>query len=186
MSAKAQRIGNRDVQIGLDGRVGCVVEVALRVGVVQADGGRNDAVVQRHHADDQLDGTSSTQGVTHLRLGGADVGLVGFFLTHGNLDGAGLAAVVHGRTCAVGVDVEAFTGLEVGFVQCLLDGERLGGAIGTRCRAVVSIAAVAIAAELGVDLRAALLGMFVLFEEDDARAFGDDEALTGASLKAVS
>ena len=47
---------------------------------------------------------------------------VSFFLTHGNLDGFGLAAVVHGRTRAVCVDIDAFTRLELGLLEGLLDG----------------------------------------------------------------
>ena len=78
--------------------------------------------------------------MTHLRLGGADVGLVGFLLAHSNLDGAGLAAVVHRGARTVGVDVKALTRLELGFFEGLLDGQTLCSAIGTRSRAMVGVA----------------------------------------------
>ena len=86
MSAEAQGIGNRNVQIGLDGRVGRVVQVTFWVGLVQSDGGRDDAVVQCHHTNNQFDGTSSTKSMTHFRLRGTDVSLVGF-IAHRTLDG---------------------------------------------------------------------------------------------------
>ena len=41
---------------------------------------------------------------------------------------------------------------------------------------MISIAAVAIAANLSIDLGASLLGMFIFLKEHDARAFGDDKA----------
>ena len=139
MSAEAQRIGNGNVQVHLEWVVGCVVKVALGVGFVQTDGRGNDVVIQCHHTDDELDGTSSTEGVTHFRFGGADVCLVSF-IAHSNLDGAGFTAVVHRGACTVCVDINALACLKLSFIQSLLNCQTLSRAVGTGSRAVVSIA----------------------------------------------
>jgi hypothetical protein len=51
----------------------------------------------------------------------------------------------------------------------------LCGAVGTRGCAVVSVARVAITAKFSINLCATLLGVFVLFKQDDTRTFGDDK-----------
>ena len=67
MSAEAQGVGDGDVQIHLERFVRRVVKVTFRVGFIQADGRRYNTVVQSHHTDDKLDGTSGAEGMAHLR-----------------------------------------------------------------------------------------------------------------------
>ena len=167
MSAEAQGIGNGDVNIRLNGYVGRIIKVAFRVGLIQTYSRGDDTVIQRHHTDDQFDSTSSTKGMTHLRLGGANECLMCFFLTHRNFDGFGLAAVVHGRTRAVGIDVNRLARLELGLIQSLLDGQGLCSTVGTRGSAMIGIAAIAIAAQFSIDLRATLFGMLVFFKKNN-------------------
>ena len=73
MTAEAQGVGDGDVEIDVSGCVWRIIEVALGIGLVETDGWWDDACVEGHGADHQLDATGSAEGVTHLRLGRADV-----------------------------------------------------------------------------------------------------------------
>ena len=88
-----------------------VVEVALRVGVVEVDRRRQDPVADRQQADDRLDAPGSRDQVAHHALGAGDRHLVGR-LPERFLDGQGLDRVVDRRAGAVGVDVVDVRGVE--------------------------------------------------------------------------
>ena len=89
----------------LAGGVGDVVEVALVVGVVEVERGRDDAVVDGHGADDQLDAAGGAQQVAGGALGGGDHQAVVGVVAEGLLDGLGLGQVAQFGAGAVGVDV---------------------------------------------------------------------------------
>ena len=106
MASKAEGVGDGDVEIGLDGLVGGIVKVAFRIWLIQSDGRRDDAGVESHDGGDKFDATGSAEGMTHLRLGGADMCSVGFFLAHSDFDGLGLTTIVHRSTRAMSVDIQ--------------------------------------------------------------------------------
>ena len=175
MTAETKGVGDGDVKISFNSLVGRVIEVALGIGLIQTNGWRDNTGVECHHGSHQFNAASSAEGVTHLRFGGADMGTTGFFLTHRNLDGLGLAAIVHRGTGAVCVDIKVFTRLVASLFECLLDSKALGGAVGTWSRTVVSVAAVAVTADLSINLCTTHFSVFILFKKDDASAFSDDE-----------
>ena len=108
MAAKAQGIGDGQIYLRPDRLVGDIVQIALGIGTVQIDGGRDDAGLQSLQAGDGFDGARCTQHMARHGLGGADEGRPGIFFTQGLLDGQGLRHVVQGRAGAVGIDVDRF------------------------------------------------------------------------------
>src|SRR5487761_217015 len=72
VAAKAERVRDRHLDLNLARRVGDVVEVALRVGLIQVDRGREHATVQGQHAGRGLDRAGRAEQVAVHRLGGAD------------------------------------------------------------------------------------------------------------------
>ena len=86
------------------GHVRDVVEVAIRVGVVEIDGWGKHAVADGQEADDRLDAAGRGDQVAHHALGAGDRHLVGR-LAEGPLDRQGLDRVVDRSAGAVGVDV---------------------------------------------------------------------------------
>ena len=59
MAAEAEGVGQAQVDVGLDGDVGRVVQVALGIRRVQVDRRRDDALLQGQHGGDGLDGIAA-------------------------------------------------------------------------------------------------------------------------------
>src|SRR2546430_10121345 len=55
--AEAERVGERQLDVELPGALGNVGEVALRVGVLESDGGRRDPLLDRLYLDHRLNGS---------------------------------------------------------------------------------------------------------------------------------
>ena len=162
------------------GGVGCVVEVALGVGLVEVDGGGYDSVLECEGADDELDGAGGAEHVAVHGLGAADDGAACLFLAEGFLDGGRLALVVEWCAGAVGVDVEVLAGLEGGLFECEAHGFGGAASLGVGGGVVVGVAGVAVAAYLGVDFGAALAGELFAFKYQYAGAFAEHEAAAAA------
>ena len=114
--------------------------------------------------------------VAQLALGARDAHHPGVVLKH-VLHGQRLGLVAQWRAGAVGVDVADVGGIEVRVCQCQV--HRLGGACAMFIGLgdVAAVGASAIAEQLGVDLRAAGLGVFQFLEHDDPGAFAEHEAV---------
>ena len=80
LTAKAEGIGQSDVHLALACRVGDVVQVAGRVGLLVADGRGQYAVLDGQGADNQLYGSGSAKHVSQHRFGGTDLHLAGNIL----------------------------------------------------------------------------------------------------------
>ncbi len=104
MAAEAEAVGHDVVDARFAGDVGDVVEVAAFAGVVEVDGGGEDAGVNGQGRGDQLDAAGGTQEVAELALGAGDLEPAGVG-AEDLLHGAGLGEVAERGAGAMGVDV---------------------------------------------------------------------------------
>src|ERR1700686_198066 len=75
--AEAERVRERQLDIQLAGALRDVIEVTLRIRVLQVDGGGRDPLLDRLDRDDRLDRSGGPQQVAQHRLGGADRNPIG-------------------------------------------------------------------------------------------------------------
>src|ERR1035437_3087397 len=113
MAAESERVAEHHVHAPRHRLVRRVVEVALRVRRLVADRRRNDVVLDRERAEDELDGARRSQHVAGGALGGTDVD-AGRVRPEDRLDGLGLVQVVRRRGGAVRIDVLHAARLEPG------------------------------------------------------------------------
>ena len=104
VAAEAEGIAHGHVDAGLARLVRHVVEVAGRVGIVEIDRGRQDVVLDRLDAENELRRARRAEQVPGHRLGRADGQLLRVVAEDG-LDRLGLGHVADRRRGAVGVDV---------------------------------------------------------------------------------
>src|SRR5690606_31592586 len=120
--------------------------------------------------------TGRSQGVAGHRLRGAHRRDV-LAAAEDRLEGQRLVEVVSRRAGAVCVYVADRLGLEAGRLEGPAHRSRGADSARRRCGDVVSIGAGGVADDLGVDLRAPLLGVFVLLQQEDPGAFTGHEAV---------
>ena len=72
MAAEAEGVIEDGVDLHFAGFVRGVIQVARGIGVIQIDGGRNDAVLDRLDADDAFDRAGGAEHVAQSTLGGGD------------------------------------------------------------------------------------------------------------------
>lgn len=82
LSAETKAIRGGDVALGLAGRVGDIVEVALGIGCFVVDGGGEHFVLHRHQADNQLRRPGGGDQMARHALGARDRKLVGMRAEH--------------------------------------------------------------------------------------------------------
>src|SRR5918911_3572197 len=70
VASEAERVGERDLALFLSRHVGDVVEVALGVGRLVVDRGRDHSSVDREHAGSRLHFAGAAEQVPMHRLGG--------------------------------------------------------------------------------------------------------------------
>ena len=144
--------------------------------VVEVEGRRHDLVAHREDREDRLDRAGGAQQMADRRLGRGHRELVGVVAEQA-LHRAQLDLVAQRRRGAVRVDVVDLVGVELGALQRRLHGAVAAVAVLRRRGDVIGVARQAVAHDLGIDLGAALLGVLVLFEHDDAGALAHDEAV---------
>ena len=83
LPAEGKRIRHGDIQFLFTGNMGNIVQVAGGVRVIQVDGWRDDIVIQRLDADDRLQGTGRTDGMTRHGLCGTHRHLKGTITENG-------------------------------------------------------------------------------------------------------
>src|SRR6267142_610754 len=103
-AAEAEGVRQRRLDVLLARLVRDVVEVAVRVGRLVVDRGRQHAVIEREHRGDRLDAAGGAEEVARHRLGRRH-GQLARVVAEDALDGDGLELVVVRRRGAVGVDV---------------------------------------------------------------------------------
>ncbi len=111
-------------------------------------------------------------------FGGADQKLVvGGALAEDVLDGLGLQGVAEGCRGGVSVDVVDLVGRDACDLERVLHGAEAAFAFGSHAGHVEGVGRHAVADDFGEDLCTASLGELKLFEDEDACAFADDEAV---------
>src|SRR6202158_6595842 len=75
--AEAERVRKRQLDVQLARAFRDVIEVTLRVRVLEVDGGGRDPLLDGLDRDDRFDGSGSPQQVTQHRLGGAGRNAIG-------------------------------------------------------------------------------------------------------------
>src|ERR1700674_240080 len=103
VAAEPERVREGHLGVRLASLVGDVVQVALRVRVVQVDRRRQQTAVEREHARGGLEGAGGAQQVTVDGFGRADRELVGVVAEDG-LDGFRLGHVAQLGRRSMGVD----------------------------------------------------------------------------------
>jgi len=111
--AKAERVAQGGIDCCGAGGVGHVVQIALRVGRVQIDGGREQSVLDRQDTYGSLDCARAAEQVTELRFAAADGQAVGV-LTEDLLDRLCFGNITDRRACTMRVDVVYIGGGKVG------------------------------------------------------------------------
>src|SRR6266849_3953207 len=152
VAAETERVRQGHLDVGLARLVGHVVEIALRVGVVEVDRGRQQAAIDREDAGRRLDGAGGAQQVTVHRLGGADREVTSVVAEH-RLDRPGLRDVAELRGRSMRVHVADVVGVDAALLQRALHGADRALALRLRGGEVVHVSARPIPGALGQDDR---------------------------------
>ena len=139
--------------------------------------------MDREHGEHRLQAARATQQVARHRLGGVDDQLVRM-VAEGALDALHFRHVAHGGRRAVRVHVLHLVRVDARVLHRGDHAARCAAAVLERCRDVVRVRAHAEADDFRIDLRAARLGVFVLFEHHHARALAQHEAVAVAVPRA--
>ena len=169
VSAEAEVVRDRDVDLAGLRDVRRVVEVAIGIRVLVIDGRRDHARVDGHHAGGRLDAAGGTQEVTGHGLGRGD-GDLGGEVAEGTLDREGLAAVVDRGRGAVGVDVTHFGLLDAGLGEGAVEAERKALPFLILAGDVIGVAGGAVTGELAIDAGAAGLGVLKGLDDEDRKS----------------
>ena len=151
-----------------------VVQVALRVRVLQVDRRVDDAVIDAEDRRDRLDGSGRTQEVPDHRLCARDGDLLRT-IAHDPLDRRGFGFIVELGRGPVGVDVVDLLGTDVGILERFCHGA--GGTIPIlfRHHDVKGVVGHGEPDDLAIDLRRAALGVLERLEHQHAGPFTGDE-----------
>ena len=71
-TAKAKGIGHGDVDGGLAGNIGNIIQIAFIAGLIMVDGGRDDIVMHSQRCEYRLDATGPSQQMAGHGFGRAD------------------------------------------------------------------------------------------------------------------
>ena len=115
VTAEAERIRKRDVDIAVTSLVRNDIEVTVGVGYFVIDGRRHKAVLQRKRCDDRFDRTCRTEKVTCHRLCGADHKLVCVSAERTSYRSC-LTGIIERCSCTMSVDVINLFGLDARIV----------------------------------------------------------------------
>lgn len=126
-----------------------------------------------------LQPASAAEKMARHRFCGADLELVaGGVLAENIGNGCRFQCVAQRRGCRVGIHIVDLMGLNAGALNCSPHSARAAFAFRGHAGHVVGIGTSAIADDLGQNLCAAGFGKFQLFQNQNARAFADHEAVT--------
>ena len=157
--------------------VGNVIQIADGIRKFIVDGGRQDVFAQNPRADHRLQRAGRAEQVAGHGLGGRDGNLVSL-LPEDRLDGDRFAFVVQRGGRAVRVDVTDVACAESRVFQGEAHGQGRARAVLGGRGDMVRVVRDAVAAELAQDVRAARLGVFERFQDQDAPALRHQESVT--------
>src|SRR5262249_36052521 len=125
-----------------------------------------------------FEAAGAAEQMTGHGLGGADGKfLAGSALAEEALHGGGFNDVANGSGCAMRVNVADIVWRKAGVFEGGADDAKSTGTILDAPRDVVRIAGHAVADNLSNDRRVTFCGVLERFENQDARAFADDETI---------
>src|SRR3984893_9942352 len=174
--AEAEGVRQRQLDVQLARPLRDVVEITLRVGVLQVDGRRRDAFLDGLHRDHRLNRSGGAQQMAQHRFGRADRDAVGG-LAKDVLERQRFRHVAQLGRGPVGVDVTHVFGRDPRFGQRPL--HRLGrsGAHRIRRRDVAGVGRRAVADDLGDDRSTPPPRRLELLEDQDSGPFPHDKAV---------
>ena len=133
MTAEAERVGDGNVDRHFDRLVRGDVQIAFRIGLLVADGRRNDALADGHDARNRLDRSRAAQQMAGHGLGGGYLYVVSL-VAERLLDGNGLVLFIQRRGGAVRVDIINVSRGQTGILDGAADGVRRCFAVRKRRR----------------------------------------------------
>ena len=145
--------------------------------------GRHDLVADGEDAEDRLDRPCPAEQMPDRRFRTAHRSAAQIVAQHA-LDRGEFDRVGHGRG-AVRVDVVDVARLHARLAQRHAHGEFGALAFGMRRGHVIGVSRQAVADDFGIYLRAAGLGVFVFFQNDDARTLAQHEAIAAPVVGAA-
>src|SRR5450432_3855629 len=176
VAAEAEAVAQRRGDVAPARRVRRVVEVALGIGGAIVDRGRDDPVAHDQRGDKKLDRARGAEHVSGARLGRADAQPVRGLAEHG-ANRLRLVEIIRGGRGAVRIDVlHCFRREPAVFHRALHRALRALAVRRRRCE-MVRVARRAVADDLGVDVRSALLRVLELLEEQRRTSLAHDEAV---------
>src|SRR5580704_15307651 len=175
-AAEAEGIGEGVGDFGFTGDIGNVVEVAGRVGLFVIGGGRHDLVTECEDADAGFEAAGAAEQVAGHGFRGADGNFFGA-VAEDAFERGGFDGVADGSGGAVSVDVADVVGGDAGIFQGGVRDAIAAVAAFGGLSDVVGVTGHTVADNFGENIRAAFLGDFEGFENHDAGAFADDEAV---------
>src|SRR5204863_19645 len=176
-AAEAERVVQHRLHLALLGLVRDEIDArAILARIVEVERRRHDLVAQCQDAEDTLHCAGTAQQMADRRLGRAHRQAADR-IAEEPADGPQFEFIAQRRRGAVRIDV-----IDVGKVEARLPHRHLhraegARALGMRRGHVIGIARQAIAHDLGIDLRAARLGMLIFLEHDDAGTLAHHEAV---------
>ncbi len=109
MTAEPERITHGPANPHIPGLVGHVVQVALRIGIVEVDGRGNGSMVHAHDCSHQFHAATGTEEMTDGGFGAADGEFASMSAEH-ILDRSGLRNITEGSAGSVGIDIVELVG----------------------------------------------------------------------------
>ena len=156
MAAKAERVGDGNIDRHLNRLVRSDIQIALRIRLLVADSRRYNALADCHNAGNGLNRSRAAQQMAGHGLGGGYLHVVSL-LAKRLLDGNGLILFIQRRGGAVRVDIVNVSRGQTGILDGAADSVCSRIAVRRRAGDVVSVAGGTVACHLCQNGRAALL-----------------------------
>ena len=120
MAAKAERVGDGNIDRHLNRLVRSDIQIALRIRLLVADSRRYNALADGHNAGNGLNSRRAAQQVAGHRLGGGYLYVVGL-VAERLFDGDGFVLLVERRGGAVRVDIVNVSRGQTGILNSTAD-----------------------------------------------------------------
>lgn len=177
MSTEAEAVVHRVSNAAIAWVVWGVIQIAIRIGRIEIDGGWDDVVVAGEDRQDHLDTAAGAEGVSEVSFGAGDGDRSGGF-PEDIFDGHGFGFVAERGAGAVGVDVIDIARVELSVGEGVGHGPCSTAAMFVWGGDMAGVARPAVADDLAVDACAASFRMLKFFEDQDTAAFAEDESVS--------
>src|SRR5271170_734373 len=181
--SESHAIADRMLDLSFAIDVGHVIQIALGVGDVEVNGWGNLAVVHGDEGCSQAGRAAGALGVSDLRLESGHRNSTRV-LAESELQSTGFYAVIHFGGGAVQIHVVNVGGCDTCFFESQSNGA--SGLFGRIAHSdpVEGLASRSVSTNFGVDASAARTGVYVIFQDEHPRAFGDYKAVAVGGKRA--